>query len=325
MRVIFAGTPEFAAKALEALIQSEHEVVMVLSQPDRPAGRGRKLKESAVKALAKQHNIPVYTPLSLRVEKGGEETAEVLTKMQEAKADVLVVAAYGLIVPQFVLDIPSGVLPQKFPMLKAVNIHGSLLPEWRGAAPIARAIERGDKETGITLMQMDAGLDTGPMLMKRSVEITPEDTAGDLTETLSRLGAEMLIEYLRDPEAFPPLPQPEGATYASKLAKAEGKIDWTASADKIADKVRAFNPVPGCFRNKAKKSAMPEVNTDRGQKGEKKSGRKRLERGPNGGKTAKCRAGVLGGPGAAQGRGRHFRLARLMAERMARRGARLML
>ena len=156
-------------------------------------------------------------------------------------------AAYGLIVPQFVLDIPSGVLPQKFPMLKAVNIHGSLLPEWRGAAPIARAIERGDKETGITLMQMDAGLDTGPMLMKRSVEITPEDTAGDLTETLSRLGAEMLIEYLRNPEAYPPISQPEGATYASKLSKAEGKIDWTASADKIADKVRAFNPVPGCF------------------------------------------------------------------------------
>ena len=207
MRIIFAGTPEFAAKALEALIQSEHEVVMVLSQPDRPAGRGRKLKESAVKALAKQHHIPVYTPLTLRVEKGGEETAEVLAKMQEANADVLVVAAYGLIVPQFVLDIPSGVLPQKYPTLKAVNIHGSLLPQWRGAAPIARAIERGDKETGITLMQMDAGLDTGPMLMKRSVEITPEDTAGDLTETLSRVGAELLIEYLRDPEAFPPLPQ----------------------------------------------------------------------------------------------------------------------
>ena len=205
MRIIFAGTPEFAAKALEALIQSEHEVVMVLSQPDRPAGRGRKLKESAVKALAKQHNIPVYTPLSLRVEKGGEETAEVLTKMQEAKADVLVVAAYGLIVPQFVLDIPSGVLPQKYPTLKAVNIHGSLLPQWRGAAPIARAIERGDKETGITLMQMDAGLDTGPMLMKRSVEITPEDTAGDLTETLSRLGAEKLIEYLRNPEDKHPI------------------------------------------------------------------------------------------------------------------------
>lgn len=224
MRIIFAGTPEFAAKALEALIQSEHEVVMVLSQPDRPAGRGRKLKESAVKALAKQHHIPVYTPLSLRVEKGGEETAEVLAKMQEANADVLVVAAYGLIVPQFVLDIPSGVLPQKYPTLKAVNIHGSLLPQWRGAAPIARAIERGDKETGITLMQMDAGLDTGPMLMKRSVEITPEDTAGDLTETLSRLGAEMLIEYLRDPEAFPPLPQPEGATYASSLRKRKARL-----------------------------------------------------------------------------------------------------
>ena len=247
MRVIFAGTPEFAAKALEALIQSEHEVVMVLSQPDRPAGRGRKLKESAVKALAKQHGIPVYTPLSLRVEKGGEETAEVLSKMQEAQADVLVVAAYGLIIPQFVLDIPLGVLPQKFPTLKAVNIHGSLLPEWRGAAPIARAIERGDKETGITLMQMDAGLDTGPMLMKRSVPITDKYTAGELTEVLARLGAEMLIDYLQDPQAYPPVPQPEGATYASKLAKAEGQIDWSASADKIADKVRAFNPVPGCF------------------------------------------------------------------------------
>lgn len=244
MRVIFAGTPEFAAKALEALIQSEHEVVMVLSQPDRPAGRGRKLKESAVKALAKQHGIPVYTPLSLRVEKGGEETAEVLSKMQEAQANVLVVAAYGLIIPQFVLDIPLGVLPQKFPTLKAVNIHGSLLPEWRGAAPIARAIERGDKETGITLMQMDAGLDTGPMLMKRSVPITDKDTAGELTEVLARLGAEMLIDYLQDPQAYPPVPQPEGATYASKLAKAEGQLIGRLLPTRLRIRSEPLTPCP---------------------------------------------------------------------------------
>lgn len=247
MRIIFAGTPEFAAKALEALIHSEHEVVMVLSQPDRPAGRGRKLKESAVKALARKHGIPVYTPLSLRVEKGGEETAEVLKKMQEAHADVLVVAAYGLIIPQSVLDIPSGVLPARDQSLKAVNIHGSLLPQWRGAAPIARAIERGDQETGITLMQMDSGLDTGPMLMKRSMPISAEDTAGSVTEVLAVLGAEMLTDYLKNPQKYPPVPQPDGATYASKLAKSEGKIDWTSPAEKIADKVRAFNPVPGCF------------------------------------------------------------------------------
>lgn len=247
MRIIFAGTPDFAAEALDALVRSGHEVVMVLSQPDRPAGRGRKLKASSVKQLAEKHNIPVFTPLTLRLPKGGKETEEVIAEMKSADADVLVVAAYGLIIPQEVLDIPKGVLPQKYPSLKAVNIHGSLLPRWRGAAPIARAIEQGDEKTGITLMQMDAGLDTGPMLMEKSVTISNEDTSGKLTEELAELGAEMLIEYLKDPGCYPPAPQPEGATYANKLEKAEGVINWNESAERIADKVRAFNPVPGCF------------------------------------------------------------------------------
>lgn len=247
MKIIFAGTPEFAATALEELIRAKHEIVLVLSQPDRAAGRGRKLKESAVKAVAKKHGIPVCTPISLRAEKGGEETVEALKKMKEADADVLIVAAYGLIIPQAVLDIPKGVLPDRYPTLKAVNIHGSLLPEWRGAAPIARAIERGDKETGITIMQMDAGLDTGDMLYKKSVEISKEDTAGLLTERLSALGARMLSEYLSDPASYPPVPQPQEATYASKLSKTEGHILWTEPAQKIANKIRAFNPAPGCF------------------------------------------------------------------------------
>lgn len=247
MKIIFAGTPEFAAEALEALVKANHEVVMVLSQPDRAAGRGRKLRESAVKAVAKSHGIPVYTPVSLRVERGGEETRAVLDAMKAAEADVLVVAAYGLIIPQAVLDIPKGVLPDLYPTLKAVNIHGSLLPEWRGAAPIARAIERGDKETGITIMQMDAGLDTGDMLYKKGVAITRDDTAGKLTERLAALGAEMLVDYLKDPRSFPPVPQPKEATYASKLLKSEGQINWQESAEKVADKIRALNPAPGCF------------------------------------------------------------------------------
>ena len=223
---------------------------MVLSQPDRPAGRGRKLKESAVKALAKQHNIPVYTPLSLRVEKGGEETAEVLTKMQEAKADVLVVAAYGLIVPQFVLDIPSGVLPQKFPTLKAVNIHGSLLPEWRGAAPIARAIERGDKETGITLMQMDAGLDTGDMLLKTEVKIEKDETGGSLHDKLAEAGAKLCVETLKALEEKTVIPVKQGETttaYAKMLDKKLGNIDWNIDAVSIERLIRGLNPWPSAY------------------------------------------------------------------------------
>jgi len=225
------GTPDFAVEALEALASSRHEVTAVFTQPDKPKGRGKAMQFTPVKEVALRENIPVYQPKKVR-------DPEVIQKIRELAPDVLVVVAFGQIIPQEILDIaPYG----------CINVHGSLLPKYRGAAPIQWAVIDGEKESGVTTMQMDAGLDTGPMLMKRSVEITPEDTAGDLTETLSRVGAEMLIEYLRDPEAFPPLPQPEGATYASKLAKAEGKIDWTASADKIADKVRAFNPVPGCF------------------------------------------------------------------------------
>ena len=246
MRIVFAGTPDFAAEALRKLIESEHEVVLVLSQPDRPSGRGRKLKASEVKQTALSAGIKVLTPLTLRRSKGLEETAEAIEAMKAADAAVLVVAAYGLIIPQEVLDIPRGVSPEH-PEIKAVNIHGSLLPAWRGAAPIARAIEKGDAETGITLMQMDAGLDTGPMLMEESVPITEKDTAENLTRELSELGAEMLLRYLDDPNAYPPRAQPQGATYANKLSKEEGRIDWGQSAQEIACRIRAFNPAPGCF------------------------------------------------------------------------------
>ena len=220
---------------------------MVLSQPDRPAGRGRKLKSSEVKALAQSKGIPVLTPTTLRASRGLEETREALAAMREAKADILVVAAYGLILPQEVLDIPKGILSDRFPGLKAVNIHGSLLPVWRGAAPAARCIEAGDKETGVTIMQMDAGLDTGPMLYSKGFEITDNDTAATVSEKLADLGAEMMVEYLASPEKYPPIAQPEGASYAAKLTKEEGRIDWNSPTSVLARKIRAFNPFPGSF------------------------------------------------------------------------------
>lgn len=244
MKIVFAGTPEFAAYALNKLIEEGHDIRMVLTQPDRPSGRGRKLKASAVKEVALKAGIPVETPLTFRRAKGGEETAAVYDKLREIDPDLLIVAAYGLILPQELLELPKGIWSE-YPNLKAVNIHGSLLPDWRGAAPIARGLEKGDKEAGVTLMQMDVGLDTGPMLYKKAIPITEEDTAGTLTEKVGKLGAEMLAEYLKDPTKYPPVAQPEEASYASKLEKAEGVIDWNQPAQVIVNKICAFNPFPG--------------------------------------------------------------------------------
>lgn len=244
MKIVFAGTPEFAAYALNKLIEEGHDIRMVLTQPDRPSGRGRKLKASAVKEVALKAGIPVETPLTFRRNKGGEETAAIYEKLRAIEPDLLIVAAYGLILPQELLDLPKGIWSEH-PSLKAVNIHGSLLPDWRGAAPIARGLEKGDKEAGVTLMQMDAGLDTGPMLYKKAILITEDDTALTLTEKVGKLGAEMLVEYLKNPQKYPPIPQPEDATYAHKLEKVEGIIDWNGTARNIANKIRAFNPFPG--------------------------------------------------------------------------------
>ncbi len=246
MKIVFAGTPLFAAYALERLVKEGHDVQLVLSQPDKPAGRGRKLKMSEVKEFALNNSIEVMTPRTLRREKGGEETAAVYRKISELQPDLLVVAAYGLILPQEFLDLPRGILRDKYPNLKAINIHGSILPKWRGAAPIARGIENGDKEAGITLMQMDAGLDTGPMLYKQAVEIRETDTTGTLTERLGKMGAEMLSTYLKKPQAYPPVPQEKSNSYAKKIEKNEGKISWQETAKTLSFKIKAFNPFPGC-------------------------------------------------------------------------------
>jgi methionyl-tRNA formyltransferase len=245
MRIVFAGTPPFAAAALAALIEAAPRrgwaVPLVLSQPDRPAGRGMKVTASPVKQLAVAHGIPVDTPASLRK---GDAAVAAKQRLRDARPDVLVVAAYGLILPQDVLDIPSGLRPGWEPPLGAINIHASLLPRWRGAAPIARAIEAGDTTTGITLMQMDAGLDTGPMLLAEAVPIPPDATAGSLTDTLAALGARLIVEALDNVANLTATPQPEGATYAAKIDKKEAWIDWTQPADVLARRVRAFDPYP---------------------------------------------------------------------------------
>ncbi|MGE5161763.1 MAG: methionyl-tRNA formyltransferase [Betaproteobacteria bacterium] len=246
MRIVFAGTPPFAAAALAALIEAAPgrgwTIPLVLSQPDRPSGRGMKLAASAVKQLALEHGIPVDTPASLRK---GDDAAAAKQRLREARADVLVVAAYGLILPQDVLDIPAGLRPDWSPPLTAVNIHASLLPRWRGAAPIARAIEAGDESTGITIMQMDAGLDTGPMLIAEAVPIPPDATAGALTETLAGLGARLIVEALSRAGELVATPQPDGATYAPKIGKSEAWLDWTQPNRVLARRVRAFDPFPG--------------------------------------------------------------------------------
>ena len=240
LRVIFAGTPEFARTALEAIHAAGHTVPLVLTQPDRPAGRGMKLQPSAVKQGALEHGIPVAQPTSLRLDgKYPAEAAAARNAIDAAQADVMVVAAYGLILPQWTLDAPR---------LGCLNIHASLLPRWRGAAPIHRAIEAGDAETGVTIMQMDAGLDTGDMLLVESLPILADDTTGSLHDRLAVLGGQMVVQALAQAAAgvLHPTPQPtEGVTYAHKIDKAEAAVDWSQPAAVLSQRIRAFNPFPG--------------------------------------------------------------------------------
>ena len=232
MRIIFAGTPDFAARHLDALLSSAHDIIAVYTQPDRPAGRGKKLQASAVKQLAEQHNIPVEQPANFKAD-------EALRTLRSYDADLMVVVAYGLLLPQAVLDEPS---------LGCINVHGSLLPRWRGAAPIQRAIWAGDDVTGVTIMHMDAGLDTGPMLLKHSVAIDPQETSVSLYEKLAEFGPQTLLDALdkmADNALTAEPQQNDQATYAKKLSKAEALIDWQQSAAFIERCVRAFTPWPG--------------------------------------------------------------------------------
>jgi methionyl-tRNA formyltransferase len=240
VRVIFAGTPEFARVALECLQAAGFTIALVLTQPDRPAGRGMRLQPSPVKQFALEHHIDVAQPRSLRLDgKYPDDAQAAKAAIDSAKADVMVVAAYGLILPQWVLDTPR---------LGCMNIHASLLPRWRGAAPIHRAIEAGDAETGVTIMQMDAGLDTGDMLLVERIPIEPDDTTDTLHDKLAALGGRLAVEALELAACggLKRTPQPaEGVTYANKIDKAESAIDWGQPADVIARRVRAFNPAPG--------------------------------------------------------------------------------
>jgi methionyl-tRNA formyltransferase len=232
MRVIFAGTPGFAATALAAILDAGHYVPLVLTQPDRPAGRGLAFHLSPVKQLAVARGLVLHQPASLKAN-------DALAPILEAGADIMVVAAYGLILPQAVLDIPP---------FGCINIHASLLPRWRGAAPIQRAILGGDAETGITIMQMDAGLDTGPIMLSQSVVIAPEDTTGSLQDALAHTGATMVVEALRrlSSDGLTGATQSaDGVTYAAKITKEEARLDWRKSAVDLARIVRAFNPAPG--------------------------------------------------------------------------------
>ncbi|KQO26781.1 methionyl-tRNA formyltransferase [Acidovorax sp. Leaf76] len=240
MRVIFAGTPEFARVALEQLLAAGFQVPLVLTQPDRPAGRGMKLQASPVKQCAQTHGIAVAQPRSLRLDgKYPEDAAAAREALLAVGADVMVVAAYGLILPQWTLDLP----PQG-----CLNIHASLLPRWRGAAPIHRAIEAGDAETGVTIMQMDAGLDTGDMLLTERTPIGAADTTAVLHDRLAALGGRMIVEALELAACggLQAEPQPaEGVTYAHKIEKSESTIDWSLPAPAIGQRIRAFDPFPG--------------------------------------------------------------------------------
>ena len=230
MRLIFAGTPDFAVPCLEAVIAAGHEIVAVYTQPDRPAGRGRKLQAGPVKVCALGHGIDVFQPTSLVGE---------ATRLAGLKPDAMIVVAYGLILPREILTIPK---------FGCINVHASLLPRWRGAAPIQRAIEAGDSETGVTIMHMDEGLDTGDMLLTARTAIDESDTGGSLHDRLAQLGAEALVSALAKLEAGELKPQPQDdahATYARKLEKSEGEIDWQQPAGSIARKIRAFDPWPG--------------------------------------------------------------------------------
>ena len=232
MKLIFAGTPDFAAAALSALAAAGHDIPLVLTQPDRPAGRGMKLKPSAVKARALELGLRVEQPLSLRND-------EAQAMLRAVEADVMVVAAYGLILPQAVLDLPR---------LGCLNIHASILPRWRGAAPIQRAILAGDAESGVTIMQMEAGLDTGPMRHVATTPIGTDDTAASLHDRLMALGASAIVDVLADPDRYPPVVQPEaGVTYAQKLTKEEAGLDWALPAAELDRRVRGYCPVPGAW------------------------------------------------------------------------------
>jgi len=234
LRIIFAGTPDFAASCLDALLKTKHNIVAVYTQPDRPAGRGRKLRPGPVKALAQQHDLPVFQPLSLK------DLAE-QQALRELNADLMVVVAYGLLLPQAVLDAPR---------LGCINVHASLLPRWRGAAPIHRALLAGDNTTGITIMQMDAGLDTGDMLSKVECPILADDTSGSLHDRLADLGARALVECLTPLAAGTLVPEVQDgsqACYAHKLEKQEAQIDWSQPAELIVRCVRGFNPWPVAY------------------------------------------------------------------------------
>ncbi|MBY6258143.1 methionyl-tRNA formyltransferase [Phytobacter diazotrophicus] len=231
LRIIFAGTPDFAARHLDALLSSEHQIVGVFTQPDRPAGRGKKLMPSPVKVLAEEKGIPVFQPVSLRP----QENQQLIADLQ---ADVMVVVAYGLILPKAVLEMPR---------LGCLNVHGSLLPRWRGAAPIQRSLWAGDTETGVTIMQMDVGLDTGDMLYKLSCPITAEDTSATLYDKLAQLGPQGLLATLTQiatGTATPEIQDETQVTYAEKLSKEEALLDWSLPAEQLERCIRAFNPWP---------------------------------------------------------------------------------
>jgi len=240
MRVIFAGTPEFARVALQRLHGAGNTLPLVLTQPDRPAGRGMKLQPSPVKQFAQAHGMAVAQPRSLRLDgKYPDDARAARAAIEAARADVMVVAAYGLILPKWVLQAPR---------LGCLNIHASLLPRWRGAAPIHRAVEAGDRETGVTIMQMDEGLDTGDMLLAERIAIAPQDTTATLHDKLATLGGRLIVEALEIAGCggLRPTPQPaEGVTYAHKIEKAEAPIDWRLPADVIERRIRAFDPFPG--------------------------------------------------------------------------------
>ncbi|MEF1328833.1 methionyl-tRNA formyltransferase [Vibrio sp. M260121] len=231
LRIVFAGTPDFAARHLAALLSSEHEVIAVYTQPDRPAGRGKKLTASPVKTIALEHDIPVYQPENFKSDEAKQELADL-------NADIMVVVAYGLLLPQVVLDTPK---------LGCINVHGSILPRWRGAAPIQRSVWAGDAETGVTIMQMDIGLDTGDMLKIAKLPIEASDTSASMYEKLAGLGPDALIDCLADiatGKAEPVKQDDELANYAKKLSKEEARINWNDDAAHIERCVRAFNPWP---------------------------------------------------------------------------------
>ncbi|TLP53668.1 MULTISPECIES: methionyl-tRNA formyltransferase [Pseudomonas] len=258
MRIVFAGTPEFAAEHLKALLDSPYEIVAVYTQPDRPAGRGQKLMPSAVKALAVAHDIPVYQPQTLR-------NVDAQAELAALKPDLMVVVAYGLILPQVVLDIPR---------LGCINSHASLLPRWRGAAPIQRAVEAGDAESGVTVMRMEAGLDTGPMLLKVITPINADDTGGTLHDRLATMGPSAVVQAiagLAEGSLQGEVQDDALATYAHKLNKDEARLDWSRPAVELERLVRAFNPWPVCHSSldgESVKVLAADLSTGQGTPGE---------------------------------------------------------